>query len=297
MSEYAKWPEFVKYLEEIVPRVDVACERDFSDRVNHPVRLLSLRGWRKGINTLWLVCGCDVKESLTRVIHTGQCKPKERARQILLQEIREQNYSRWCAMSLADVIYDVWNMHKAGTYIGSPGLEIPPGAFQLIELLTPPRKDESPCGSCYPGKREDFWPALYELERQKLLKIDGLAIGDYEEHFQFPKDLRSKLEQWIIENDPHCGFGGVGTVWDICRKVARRTGWKKGETVFGKDNIPWMTEAVAERCWNVWIPALDIRLADKKYPDKDVVIDEIPVEVWVGWLKFIRRDLIEHDLF
>jgi len=196
-------------------------------------------------------------------------------------------------MKAPDIILDVLKMYKADTYIGSHGLEIPPGVLSLIELLVHPRPDSSrPIGSCYPVmKVEDLWSGLFELERKKFLSMDGLAIYDYEERFQFPKDLRVQLERWVIQNDPGCGFGGVGTIWAICRDVAERTGWTQGETVFGKENIPWMTEATKKRCWNVWIPALDIRLADKHYPQKDVVLEEIPIEFWIGWLQFIAKDI------
>jgi hypothetical protein len=298
MKTSADWLKWYDYLSEICPETSFEVIRDFTADVGHDVRLYSLRGWCEGRDLPWLVCGCDVKESLSRVVNTKACKLKERARQILLQEIRSQNYSRWCAMSPADVIYDVWKMYKADKYVGTHGLEGSLSAWQFFDLLFTPKSTENrPEGSCFIAHdRKLFWEAMDELERRKLLEADGLAVMEYQERFRFPRDLLGQLEHWVVEQDPGCGFGGIGTIHEICADVARRTRWRKGESVFGK-NIPWMTEGAKERCRTVWIPALDTRLADETYQDKAHVLDEIPVEVWVGWLKFIRRDLIEHDLF
>jgi len=94
MKKSVRWDDFAKYLEEIVPTADIAVVRDFTESIEHPIRLLSLRGWSKDRDVPWLVCACDVREALTHVARNEQCPHKERARQILLQEIREQHYAR-----------------------------------------------------------------------------------------------------------------------------------------------------------------------------------------------------------
>jgi hypothetical protein len=233
------------------------------------------------------------------------CEYKREAMRIVKTELREKHGARWSAMPVADAVLDIWEMFKQGTCVGEHNVGML-YTQELDELLAlHPRRLPFVLQSSDGTQKEthslDFPSetintAMDELKRRKLIDLSGCVLVPFVEHFCFPDNLHHEFA-FLVGDQYGWPNGDAGDcfLWGLYTKLAEKKGWTCAEDVFGHANVPRMTEATLKRCRDVWIPHLDARLADKNFPGKGKVLEEMPFCSWVDWLEFIQRDIQKNN--
>jgi hypothetical protein len=225
--------------------------------------------------------------------------------QVVKAELRKEHGARWASLPVADAVLDIWEMFKRGTYVGEHNVGML-YTSELDDLLNLSSRKVPYIIQSRDGEREDHsieFPsdtinsAMDELKRRKLIDLSGCVLVPYTEHFQFPHEIHNDFA-FLVGDQYGWPNGDAGDcfLWGLYKALVEQTEWTCGEDVFGSANVPRLTKESLERCRNVWIPALDLRLADKSFLEKGKVLEEIPVEFWRGWLEFIQRDILEQNL-
>ena len=297
--------------------------REFENDPRHPVVLMhqshAESKEQDGGSWMTLMCPCDLKWRWTTLevfpvrrtmVMTGNwsnCPSKEAAREVVRTELRREYLHPWMGMSLAEAVEDIWARHKAGAYMGEHNVGML--YVQDVERLlgtTPDVMHVYLCerkngkGEIVSGERvvnmsapsKKILSAISELQQKKLVDLNGMILIPYVEYFRLPDALHRQFAYWIEEplGWPN-GEAGDCFLSALCAQVAKATGWKSGDDVFGPENIPILTPA-----WRLsvpeWIRGLDERLAVSAAGGKGAVLREIAISRWVDWLVAIKREVV-----
>ncbi len=280
--------------------------REFDTDTKHPVglfrqHLVDING--KPRSVVDLVCPCDCKS--TRTLEDFRCVAKNDAREVVKEDLRQKHSEKWASMSLADAAYDIFQMHQAGEYMGEYNSML---FVQTVEELLSTIPDTLPIHSLerkneqgnvvskakttnlyFPS--ETILSAINELKKRKLVDLNGLTLVPYREHFRFPDTLHHQFAYWIEEplGWPN-GDAGECFMCGLYGKIAKATGWGKGEDVFGEENIPTLSAYRREHSVNT-IALLDSRLIDLNVVNKGEVLQSLTIEQWVAWLSKIQEEI------
>jgi hypothetical protein len=297
--------------------------REFDNGTNHPVVMMSeshsgkprkANAWRT------LMCPCDLKwrwemfgnpqkRTMVMMGDGHNCPAKADARKVVREEVRAENKAIWDTLSLADAAYNIWQIHQGGEYLGefNVGVLYVQDLEQLLrtipdvlsihlgegrnaegEVISPPHVEHI----SFPSKK--ILAAVSELKKRKLVDLNGMILVTHKEFFRFPEELHRQFAYWIEEplGWPN-GDAGDCFLFDLYRKIAKRTGWSSGEEVFGCENMPKINPAFTELAKR-WILALSAQLAEKAVVDKGAVVLEISLEKWIEWLTAIRAEKKGH---
>jgi hypothetical protein len=283
--------------------------RDLStktDAKKHPVTLykMSLRRWNDDGTSMaecqshYLLCRCDIEFKIKwfkieggkrrryreQVRDAFSCAAKQRSRAAFRKSLGMANAERWGAMSIPERIADIWRMHRSGEYLGEHN-EGTIYAQEIEEILSGPSDILMPSG--------EFMSALSELEKRKLIRLNGMILVPYIEYFQFPKQLHGLIAMAVEEplGWPN-GEAGDFFLYRVYGEISKMSGWTCGEDVFGEANIPALTFPDAKEVAHRWLLKLDPRL--KRGGDVDeraAILHALTTEQWVAWLHEIKDEL------
>lgn len=306
-------------------RAKLELVREFDNGTGHPVALFieSRNNGKNGIQRFMsLKCACDfewqwqrrkVGKKMKRILvytrDAFHCHVKNDARAVVRKEVYAKYAADWAKMSMADVLYDIFQKSRAGEFMGEFNI----GMLYLQdveELLQTPQEQQSMelpelkdadgnivsdaqvTSFVFPSTV--IFSAMSELKKRKLLDLSGYVIVPYKEHFRFPEKLHHQFAYWIEEplGWPN-GDAGDCFMFELYRQISAATGWTSGEVIFGSDHIPDFAESVDNKCLDSWFTKLDPRLTDPNVDDKSLVIRDLTIPQWVTWLCKIHAKLSE----